>query len=295
MGKKIPEEKSRRAVITQALLAVCTLAAGWTAGSFGRTIPGDRAVVRDGAELSGSIRMAGSTSMEGLAYALAEGFMEKYPDVNVTVEFVGSGAGILSVLSGTTDIGNSSRELKQEEKDKGAAANIVALDGIVVCTDPANEVRSLTKQQLADIYTGAVTNWSQVGGAEFPVVVVGHQAGSGTREAFEKLMGLDDTCIYANELGSNGAVLAKVASTPGAVGYLSLDAADDSVNILSLEGVEPSRENIRDGSYALCRPFLMVTRGELSSQNRLVRAWFDYVFSREGRAVTERMGLIPAD
>lgn len=162
------------------LLALWAAAAGWVSGRGDKAASEgtpssprkDTETVEDspapegGKELSGSIRMAGSTSMERLANALAEGFMEKYPDVNVTVEFVGSGAGILAALSGAADIGNSSRELKQEEKDRGAEANIVAIDGIAVCTDPANEVIGLTRQQLADIYTGAVTSWSQVGGAD---------------------------------------------------------------------------------------------------------------------------------
>lgn len=246
-------------------------------------------------ERSGSIRMAGSTSMEKLAGALAERFMEKYPDVNVTVEFVGSGAGIRSVLSGTADIGNSSRSLKAEEKAKGAVENIVAVDGIAVCTNPANGVNGLTRRQLADIYTGAVRNWSEVGGEELPVVVIGHEAGSGTREAFEELLGVEDVCVYANELGSSGAVVARIASTPGAVGYVSLDVADDSVTVLALDGVEPNAENIKAGCYFLSRPFFMVTKGEVSRQSDLIQTWFDYVLGEEGRRVAEQMGLITAD
>lgn len=253
--------------------------------SGGESVPG----------LSGTIRMAGSTSMEKLADALAESFMKKYPNVTVTVEYVGSGAGIQAVLSGMADIGNSSRALSAEEQAGGAVGTVVALDGIAVCTDPANAVRELTKGQLKDIYTGAVTNWSEVGGEDFPIVVVGHQAGSGTRDAFEEFLGAKDVCSYSNELGSSGAVLAKVASTPGAIGYVSLDVTDDSVAVLALEGVTPAADNIREGSYLLSRPFLMVTGGELCRQSRLVQAWFDYVLSEEGRAVTERMGLVPVD
>lgn len=246
-------------------------------------------------ELVGSIRMVGSTSMEKLANALAESFMEKHQDVDVTIEFVGSAAGIQAVLSESADIGNSSRHLKEEEKDKGAVENIVAVDGIAICVDPANRVRGLTKQQLTDIYTGAVTNWSQVGGEDFPIVVIGHQAGSGTREAFEELLAAEDSCVYANELASSGAVLARIASTPGAIGYVSLDVADESVIALALDNVEPTAENIKAGNYFLSRPFVMVTKGEIDEQSELLQAWFDYVLGEEGRAVTDRVGLITTD
>ena len=245
-----------------------------------------------GADLSGSISMAGSTSMEKLANALAESFMEKYPNVTVTAEFVGSGAGIEAVTSGSADIGNSSRNLKDEEKNNGAVENIVAIDGIAVCVDPANTVTGLTKQQLTDIYTGAVTNWSEVGGADAPIIVVGREAGSGTRGAFEELLKVEDGCAYANELDSTGAVMAKVASTPGAIGYVSLDVVDDSVIALALDGVEPTAENIKAGNYFLSRPFVMATKGEISEQNELVRAWFDYVLGEEGQAVAAQVGLI---
>ncbi len=243
-------------------------------------------------ELTGCIRLVGSTSMEKLANALAERFMEEYPDVTVTAEFVGSGAGIEAVISGSADIGNSSRNLKEEEKNNGAVENVVAIDGIAVCVDPANTVTGLTKGQLTDIYTGAVTNWSEVGGADMPIVVVGREAGSGTRGAFEEILGVEDICVYANEPDSTGAVMAKVASTPGAIGYVSLDVVDDSVSALALDGVEPEAENVKAGKYFLSRPFVMATKGEISEQNALVRMWFDFVLGGEGQAVAEKIGLV---
>ena len=227
-------------------------------------------------DLSGSISMVGSTSMEKLANALSEAFMEEYPDVTVTAEFVGSGAGIEAVTNGTADIGNSSRSLKDEEKAAGVVENVVAIDGIAVCVDPANEVADLTKEQLTNIYNGTVTNWKEVGGADEPIIVIGREAGSGTRGAFEELVDLVDGCKYANELDSTGAVIAKVASTPGAIGYASLDALDDSVKALSLEGVEATAENIKAGNYFLSRPFVMATKGEISEQSDLVKALFDF-------------------
>ena len=244
------------------------------------------------ADLSGSISMVGSTSMEKLANALSEAFMEEYPDVTVTAEFVGSGAGIEAVTNGTADIGNSSRSLKDEEKAAGVVENVVAIDGIAVCVDPANEVADLTKEQLTNIYNGTVTNWKEVGGADEPIIVIGREAGSGTRGAFEELVDLVDGCKYANELDSTGAVIAKVASTPGAIGYASLDALDDSVKALSLEGVEATAENIKAGNYFLSRPFVMATKGEISEQNDLVQAWFDFVLGDEGQQVASEVGLI---
>ena len=243
-------------------------------------------------DLSGSISMVGSTSMEKLANALSEAFMEEYPDVTVTAEFVGSGAGIEAVTNGTADIGNSSRSLKDEEKAAGVVENVVAIDGIAVCVDPANEVADLTKEQLTNIYNGTVTNWKEVGGADEPIIVIGREAGSGTRGAFEELVDLVDGCKYANELDSTGAVIAKVASTPGAIGYASLDALDDSVKALSLEGVEATAENIKAGNYFLSRPFVMATKGEISKQNDLVQAWFDFVLGDEGQQVASEVGLI---
>ena len=244
------------------------------------------------ADLSGSISMVGSTSMEKLANALSEAFMEKYPDVTVTAEFVGSGAGVEAVTNGTADIGNSSRSLKDEEKAAGVVENVVAIDGIAVCVDSANEVADLTKEQLTNIYNGTVTNWKEVGGADEPIIVIGREAGSGTRGAFEELVDLKDACKYANELDSTGAVIAKVASTPGAIGYASLDALDDSVKALSLEGVEATAENIKAGNYFLSRPFVMATKGEISEQNDLIQAWFDFVLGDEGQQVASEVGLI---
>ena len=247
------------------------------------------------ADLSGSISMVGSTSMEKFANALSEAFMEKYPKVTVTAEFVGSGAGIEAVTNGTADIGNSSRNLKDEEKANGVAENIVAIDGIAVVVDPANTVEDLTKDQLTSIYDGSVTNWKDVGGNDAPIVVVGREAGSGTRGAFEELLKLEDACKYSNELDSTGAVMAKVASTPGSIGYVSLDVLDDTVKAVKLDGAEPTEENIKAGKYFLSRPFVMATKGEISEQSDLVKALFDFIYSDEGSELVKSVGLITAD
>lgn len=244
------------------------------------------------AGLSGSITLAGPTSMEKFANALAEAFMEKYPNVTVQAEFTGSSAGVEAVLGGQSDVGNSSRKLKDEEKEKGAVENIVAIDGIAVVTDPANTAADLTKEQLINIYNGTITNWKDAGGSDQPIVVIGREAGSGTRGAFEEILKLEDACKYANELDSTGAVMAKVASTPGAIGYVSLDVIDDTVKLLTLNGVEANEENIKTGDYFLSRPFVMATNGEISAQNDLVKALFDYVYSAEGDELVKSVGLI---
>ena len=249
----------------------------------------------EGAAISGTVSMAGSTSMEKLANAVAESFMAKYPDVTVTAEFTGSSAGIEAVTAGSVDIGNSSRALKDEEKAAGVVENIVAIDGIAVIVDPANTVKDLTKDQLISIYKGETKNWSELGGADAPIVVVGREAGSGTRGAFEELLKIEDACAYASELDSTGAVIAKVASTPGAIGYASLDAVNETVAAVALEGVEPTVENIKAGNYFLSRPFVMATKGEISGQSAAVQELFAYLGSDEGKEVIKGVGLITVD
>ena len=243
-------------------------------------------------DLSGMISLAGSTSMEKLCEALSESFMEAKPSVTVTTEYTGSGAGLESLAAGSIDIGNSSRHLKEEELATGAVENVVAIDGIAVITNTSNTVTDLTSDDLAKIYKGEITNWSELGGADEAIVVIGREAGSGTRAAFEELLEVEDACQYAQELDSTGAVLAKVASTSGTIGYVSLDVVDDTVIGMSLNGVEPTEENILAGDYLLSRPFVMATMGEISEQNELVQAWFDYIASEDGKNVISSVGLI---
>ena len=243
-------------------------------------------------DLSGTISLAGSTSMEKLCEALSESFMEANPSVTVTTEYTGSGAGLESLAAGSIDIGNSSRHLKEEELATGAVENVVAIDGIAVITNISNTVTDLTSDDLAKIYKGEITNWSELGGADEAIVVIGREAGSGTRAAFEELLEIEDACQYAQELDSTGAVLAKVASTSGTIGYVSLDVVDDTVIGMSLNGVEPTEENILAGDYLLSRPFVMATMGEISEQNELVQAWFDYIASEDGKNVISSVGLI---
>lgn len=242
--------------------------------------------------VSGTITLAGSTSMEKLCEAMSESFMEKYPDITVTVEYTGSGAGLEALTQGNIDIGNSSRKLEEGETEKGAVENVVAIDGIAVITDKENTVKDLTTEQLAGVYKGEITNWKELGGNDEAIVVIGRESGSGTRGAFEELLEVEDICNYAQELDSTGGVLAKVAATPGAIGYVSLDVVDDTVQAVSLNGVEATEDNILAGDYLLSRPFVMATMGEISEQNDLVQTWFSYVDSEEGQSVISGLGLI---
>ena len=246
----------------------------------------------DNTDFSGSVTLAGSTSMEKLANAMNEAFMEKYPNVSATAEFTGSSAGIESLAAGSVDIGDASRALSDDEKGQGIVENIVAIDGIAVITDTDNTITDIKSEDLAKVYTGEITNWKDLGGKDEQIVVIGREAGSGTRDAFEELMDVKDSCKYAQELDSTGAVLAKVAATPGAVGYVSLDVLDDTVNGLKINSVEPTEENILAGTYVLQRPFVMATKGEISEQSEQVQAYFDFINSEDGQNVIKSVGLI---
>jgi phosphate transport system substrate-binding protein len=243
-------------------------------------------------DISGKVSLNGSTSMEKFVNALSEGIKEKYPNLQLEAQFTGSGAGLEAVASKTTDIGDSSRALTDEEKAKGLEENIVAIDGIATITNKSNKVTNLTKDQLAKIYTGQITNWKDLGGQDEAIVVIGREAGSGTRGAFEELLGIEDQCQYAQELNETGAVLAKVAKTSGSIGHVSLDVLDDTVSPLQLDGVEPSEKTVKDGSYALQRPFVMATNGKISEQSKQVQAVFDFINSDDGQKIIEKVGLV---
>lgn len=285
-----------RTMIAMLLIGVSEILSG--CGSAAGTDPAGllQAVEEENKAATDSmVIMAGSTSMERFANMAAESFMSFYPEITVTVEFTGSSAGVEAVLAGRADIGNSSRNLKEEEKASGAVENIVAIDGIAVVTDRANRVTELTEEQLAGIYTGRIRNWSEVGGADMAVVVVGREAGSGTRSMFEERLGIRELCRYANELDSAGGVMARVASTPGAIGYVSLEVLDDTVGTLSINGAEASEENVKTGSYLLYQPFIMVTDGEISEQKKSVQKFFNYLYSENGRQLIGAAGLAVPD
>ncbi|MGI5894680.1 MAG: phosphate ABC transporter substrate-binding protein [Candidatus Merdivicinus sp.] len=240
-------------------------------------------------KISGTVAISGSTSMEKMAKALAEGFMAKNSDVTVDVQLGGSSTGITNVTDGVSDIGNVSRDLKDTET--GLVGNEVALDGIGMAIHPDNPVNDLTIEQIADIYTGKITNWSEVGGEDMEIYVVGREAGSGTRDAFESITGVGESAVYASEQTSTGAAKTTVASTPGAIAYVSFDSIDDTVKTLAVDGVAISTDTIRDGSYKLQRPFLMVTK-EGAELSPAAQAFLDYALSEEGQQICEQVGLV---
>ncbi len=240
-------------------------------------------------KISGTVAVSGSTSMEKMAKALAEGFMAANSDVTVDVQLGGSSTGITNVMDGVSDIGNVSRDLKDTET--GLVGNEVALDGIGMAVHPDNPVSDLTIEQIADIYTGKITNWSEVGGEDMEIYVVGREAGSGTRDAFESITGVGENAVYASEQTSTGAAKTTVASTPGAIAYVSFDSIDDTVKTLAVDGVAISTDTIRDGSYKLQRPFLMVTK-EGAELSPAAQAFLDYALSEEGQQICEQVGLV---
>ena len=247
-----------------------------------------------GESLSGKVSLNGSTSMEKYVTALGEGFKEKYPDMTVETQFTGSSAGLQALIDGQCDIADSSRSLTPAEKKKGLVENVVAIDGIAISLNKKNKVNNVTSKQLADIYTGKITNWKQLGGADEKIVVIGRESASGTRAAFEELLKVENKCKYAQELDNTGAVVAKCASTTGAIGYVSLDAVDNTIKTAKLNGVEETESNIKAGTYKLSRPFVMATKGAISKQNKKVQAIFKYVNSDEGQKILKKVGLISA-
>lgn len=275
-----------------ALLLACVLS--FSLVGCGNNDGGSDAAASGSGDVSGTVALNGSTSMEKLVNGLKEAIVETYPNLQLEPQFTGSSAGVEAVTNGTADIGDVSRALTDEEKAGGLVENIVALDGIAVVTDTANTATNLTTQQLKDIYTGKITNWSEVGGADQNIVVIGRESGSGTRDAFEEILDIADQCQLAQTLNETGAVAAAVQSTPGAIGYISLDALNDKVKALQLDGVAPSEETVKDGSYTLQRPFVMATKGEISEQSAQVQAVFEFINSDAGQEVISSVGLVSA-
>lgn len=275
-----------------ALLLACVLS--FSLVGCGNNDGGSDAAASGSGDVSGTVALNGSTSMEKLVNGLKEGIVETYPNLQLEPQFTGSSAGVEAVTNGTADIGDVSRALTDEEKAGGLVENVVAIDGIAVITDTANTATNLTTQQLKDIYTGKITNWSEVGGADQNIVVIGRESGSGTRDAFEEILDIADQCQLAQTLNETGAVAAAVQSTPGAIGYISLDALNDKVKALQLDGVAPSEETVKDGSYTLQRPFVMATKGEISEQSAQVQAVFEFINSDAGQEVISSVGLVSA-
>lgn len=244
--------------------------------------------------VSGVVNVSGSTSMESVVLALGEAFKEMYPDVTVNYSGTGSGAGVEAAQTGTSDIGLSSRELKEEETAAGAVANVVAKDGVAVIVNPANGVEDLTVEQIADIFSGKITNWSELGGEDMEIAVYGREAGSGTRGAFEEIVGVVDACQLTNEYSSTGDLVGNVAGNENAIGYASLSAVDETVKAVKVAGVECTEDTVKDGSYAIQRPFVMVTK-EGAELSAAAQAFLDYAMSAEAAPIIAAAGAVSAN
>ena len=244
--------------------------------------------------VSGVVNVSGSTSMESVVLALGEAFKEMYPDVTVNYSGTGSGAGVEAAQTGTSDIGLSSRELKEEETAAGAVANVVAKDGVAVIVNPANGVEDLTVEQIADIFSGKITNWSELGGEDMEIAVYGREAGSGTRGAFEEIVGVVDACQLTNEYSSTGDLVGNVAGNENAIGYASLSAVDETIKAVKVAGVECTEDTVKDGSYAIQRPFVMVTK-EGAELSAAAQAFLDYAMSAKAAPIIAAAGAVSAN
>ena len=278
------------AVLALALLAGCGSSAApatTTAPAADSAAPASEAP----AELSGTVATDGSTSMEKVIGALGEAFMEQNKGVTFTYNPTGSGSGITAVGEGRCDIGLSSRALKDDEKASGLKETVLALDGIAVIVNPANPVSDLDVETIAKIYTGEITNWKEVGGNDAEIVLIGREAGSGTRDGFESITDTKDSCKYRQELTSTGDVITTVSTNPDAIGYASLAALKDNVKALTVGGIAPTEDTVKDGSYVIQRPFVFVTKdgAELSAA---AQAFFDYATSADAADLIAAAGAV---
>ena len=244
--------------------------------------------------VTGTVATDGSTSMEKVIGALSESFMANNADTTVTYNPTGSGSGITAVQEGTCDIGLSSRALKDEEKAAGLKETVLAYDGIAIIVHPDNPVSDLPLEQIAKLYTGEITNWKDVGGNDAQVVLIGREAASGTRDGFESITGTKDKCQYRQELTSTGDVITAVSQNPDAIGYASLASIKDSVKALNVDGVTPGEDTVKDGSYKVQRPFVLVTV-EGKALSPVAQAFFDYATSPDAAAIIAKAGAVAAN
>ena len=242
--------------------------------------------------LSGTVATDGSTSMEKVIGALGEAFTSENSSVNFTYNPTGSGTGITAIREGRCDIGLSSRSLKDEEKAKGLEETVLALDGIAMIVNPANEISDLTVDQIAKIYTGEITNWKDVGGKDAEIVVIGREAGSGTRDGFESITKTAEKCQYRQELTSTGDVITTVSQNPDAIGYASLASVKNTVKALNVDGVTPTEETVKNGSYKIQRPFVLVTKSGVTLSDA-AQAFFDYATSAKASEIIAAAGATP--
>ena len=280
------------AVAAAAALTACGGSASSAAASSTSAAAGSTAS-STAAALSGNVATGGSTSMKNVIAALTEGFTEVEPGVTVSYDPTGSGAGITGATDKTLDIGLSSRALKDDEK-ADVEGTTIALDGIAIIVNNASKVEDLTVDQLKQMFTGEITNWSEVGGDDGEIVLIGREAGSGTRDGFESIVDVKDSCKYAQELTATGAVISAVEANPLAIGYASLSAVGDTVKMVTVGGVECSEENVKDGSYEVQRPFVFVTNKSVTLSEQ-AQAFFDFATSADAADLIRTAGAVPVN
>ncbi len=246
----------------------------------------------DNAEVTGTVSTDGSTSMEKVIMSLGESFQAENKGITVGYNPTGSGSGITAVSEGRCDIGLASRALKDDEKAAGLKETVLALDGIAIIVNPENKVSDLTVEQIAKIYTGEITNWKDVGGDDAEIVLIGREAGSGTRDGFESITGTKDSCKYRQELTSTGDVITTVAGNPNTIGYASLASIKDTVKAISVNGVAPSEATVSDGSYEVQRPFILVTK-EGVELSKAAQLFFDYATGKDAADIISAAGAVP--
>ena len=281
-------------LLASATLALTLLAGCGSSGNAPASAAASSAPSGGDTELTGSVATDGSTSMKSVIGALGESFQNANSGVTFTYNPTGSGSGIQAVSEGRCDIGLASRGLKDDEKSAGLTETVLAYDGIAVVVSPENPVSDLTIEQIADIYTGKITNWSEVGGNDAEIVLIGREAGSGTRDGFESITGTEEACQYRQELTSTGDVIATVSQNPNAIGYASLSAVKDTVKALSVGGVAPSEDTVKDGSYVIQRPFVLVTKDGVTL-SPAAQAFFDYATSAEAAPIIAQAGAVAAN
>ena len=280
------------AVAAAAALTACGGSASSAAASSTSAAAGSTAS-STAAALSGNVATGGSTSMKNVIAALTEGFAEVEPGVTVSYDPTGSGAGITGAADQTLDIGLSSRALKDDEK-ADVEGTTIALDGIAIIVNNASKVEDLTVDQLKQMFTGEITNWSEVGGDDGEIVLIGREAGSGTRDGFESIVDVKDSCKYAQELTATGAVISAVEANPLAIGYASLSAVGDTVKMVTVGGVECSEETVKDGSYEVQRPFVFVTNKSVALSEQ-AQAFFDFATSADAADLIRTAGAVPVN
>ena len=281
------------AAAAAAALTACGGSASSTAASSAAASTASSAASTASGSLSGNVATGGSTSMKNVIAALTEGFAEVEPGVTVSYDPTGSGAGITGATDKTLDIGLSSRALKDDEKND-VDGTIIALDGIAIIVNKASKVEDLTVDQLKQMFTGEITNWSEVGGDDGEIVLIGREAGSGTRDGFESIVDVKDSCKYAQELTATGAVISAVEANPLAIGYASLSAVGDTVKMVTVGGVECSEETVKDGSYEVQRPFVFVTNKSVTLSEQ-AQAFFDFATSADAADLIRTAGAVPVN